>query len=67
MFGRGSARDSWLEFSSWSTDQEHRLSRRKAVFHRHHLIVQAREWAAAALMVVASLGLAVIAVLAVLR
>jgi hypothetical protein len=67
MFGRASARDTWLEVSNWSSDDEHRLARRKAVFHRRHFRAQAHEWGVILLLVLVSLSLATIEALAVLH
>jgi hypothetical protein len=67
MFRRASAQDTWLEVSYWSSDDEHGLARRKAVFHRRHFRARAHEWGVAVLLVVVSLVLAGLEALAVLH
>jgi hypothetical protein len=67
MFGRASARDTWVEVRRCSIDSEQRLAHRKAVFHRRHLLAQAHEWGVALLLVVGSLMLAAVAALAVIH
>jgi hypothetical protein len=67
MFHRASARDTWLEVNNWSSDDKHRLARRKALFHRHHFLAQVHEWGLALLLVVGSLLLAALSALAVLH
>jgi hypothetical protein len=67
MFSKDSARDTGLEFRSWSKDQEHRLGRRKALLHRRHLLARAREGGVALLLVAVSLWLAALAVVVVLH
>jgi hypothetical protein len=67
MFGRASARDTWVEVRSCSSDNEQRLAHRKAVFHRRHFLAQAHEWGVALLLIVGSLMLAAVAALAVIH
>jgi hypothetical protein len=67
MFRRASARDSWLEVTYWSSDDEHRLARRKAVFHRRHFRARAYEWGVALLLVAISVFLAALEALALLH
>jgi hypothetical protein len=67
MFGRASARDTWVEVRRSSSANEQRLAHRKAVFHRRHFLAQAHEWGVAVLLLVGSLFLAALSALAVLH
>ncbi|MFZ2033037.1 MAG: hypothetical protein WAW53_04700 [Candidatus Dormiibacterota bacterium] len=67
MFGRASARDTWVEVRRSSSANEQGLARRKAAFHRRHFLAEAHEWVVALLLLVGSLFLAALAALAVLH
>ncbi len=67
MFGRASARDTWVEVRRSSNANEQGLAHRKSVFHRRHFLAQAHEWGIALLLVVGSLFLAALAALAVMQ
>ncbi len=67
MFGRASARDTWVEVRRSSSNNEQRLAHRKAVFHRRHFLAQAHEWGVALLLVVGSLMLAALVALAMIH